>query len=62
MHMELGHLSCDFDPKVKIKGQIIYIFVNASPAKPLQVAIGGFVCPLLICCMEYCTMFRVILT
>ena len=61
MYRVLGHLLCDFDSKVKIKGQIIYLIENASPVKQLQVAIGGFVCPLLMCCMEYCTMFRVTL-
>ena len=34
----LGNISCDFDPKVKVKGQIRYFLVNASPPKTLELA------------------------
>ena len=37
----LGNISCDLDPKVK--GQIMYSLVNASPPKPLDVATSNFV-------------------
>ena len=33
----LGDVSCDLGPKVKVKGQILYFFVNASH-KFLEVA------------------------
>ena len=29
----LGNIPCDLDPKVKIKGQILYFLVNVSPPK-----------------------------
>ena len=38
----LGNISCDLDPKVKVKGQIIYFLVNVSPPKPLEVATSNF--------------------
>ena len=28
----------DLDPKVKVKGQIMYLLVNVSPPKPLNVS------------------------
>ena len=31
----LGDDLCDLDPKVKVKGQIMYFLVNASPHKLL---------------------------
>ena len=31
MSRVLGNISCDFDIKVKDKGQILIFFVNASP-------------------------------
>ena len=42
----------DFDPKVK--GQIMYFHVNASPLKPLDVATLNFV-------PEYATLCRLVL-
>ena len=39
----LGHISCDLDPKVKVKGQIMHFLVNVSPPKRLDVAISNFV-------------------
>ena len=42
--MVLGDVLCDLDPKVKVKGQIMYFIVNASPNKLLEVAISNFAC------------------
>ena len=39
----LGDISCDLDPKVKVKGQIMYFLVNVSPPKRLDVATSNFV-------------------
>ena len=39
----LGNISCNLDPCVKVKGQITYFLVNASPTKPLDVATLNFV-------------------
>ena len=33
---------CDLDPKVKVKGQIMYFLVNTSPHKFLEVATSNF--------------------
>ena len=41
--MVLGNISCDLDPKVKVKGQILYFLVIASPPKPLDVATLNFI-------------------
>ena len=38
MERVLGNISCDLDPKVKVKGQIMYFLVNVSPPKRLDVA------------------------
>ena len=38
----LGNTSCDLDPKVKVKGQIMYFLVNASSPKPLDIATSNF--------------------
>ena len=38
----LGDVSCDLDPRVK--GQIMYFLVNASPFKFLEVATSNFAC------------------
>ena len=38
----LGNLSYDLDPRVK--GQIMYFLVNASPLKLLEVAASKFAC------------------
>ena len=37
----LGNFLCDLDPKVKVKGQILF-FVNASPPKLFVVATSNF--------------------
>ena len=39
----LGNILCDLDPKVKVKGQILYFLVNVSPPKRLDVATSNFV-------------------
>ena len=46
--MVLGNISCDLDPKdidprVKVKGQIMYFFANALSPKPLDVTSSNFV-------------------
>ena len=33
MKRVLGNISCDIDPNVKVKGQIMYFLVNVSPPK-----------------------------
>ena len=35
----LGKISCDLDPKIKVKHQIMYFLVNVSPTKRLDVAL-----------------------
>ena len=35
MERVLSDISCDLDPKVKVKGQIMYFLVNVSPPKRL---------------------------
>ena len=40
----LGAASCDLDSKVKVKGQIMYFLVHASPHKLLVVATSNFAC------------------
>ena len=40
MYRVEGYFLCDFDSKVK--GPIMYFLVNASPPKPLDVAISNF--------------------
>ena len=42
MSRVLGDILCDLDPKVK--GQIMYFLVNASPHKHLEVATSNFAC------------------
>ena len=37
----LGNISCDLDPKVKTKGQIMFFFEYSSP-KALDVATSNF--------------------
>ena len=39
----LGNILCDLDPKVKVKGQMLYFLVNVSPPKRLDVATSNFV-------------------
>ena len=36
--MVLGNISCDLDPKVKVRGKIMYFLVNVLSPKPLGVA------------------------
>ena len=38
----LGDVLCDLDPMFKVKGQIMYFLVNASPHKLLEVATSNF--------------------
>ena len=35
-------VSCDLDPKVKVKGQIMYFLKNASPHNLLEVATSNY--------------------
>ena len=44
MKRVLGDISCDLDPKVKVKGQIMYFLVNASAHKVFKVAASNFAC------------------
>ena len=37
MKRVLGNISCDLDPKVKVKGQILNFLVNASHPKTFYV-------------------------
>ena len=37
MSRVLGDVLCDLDPKVKVKGQIMYFLENASPHNVLEV-------------------------
>ena len=43
MQRVLGNISCDLDPMVKVKGQMLYFLVNVSPPKRLDVATSNFV-------------------
>ena len=42
MSRVLGDVLCDLDPKVNVKGQIMYFLVNTSPHKLLEVATSNF--------------------
>ena len=44
MSRVLGDVLCDLDPKVKVKGQILYFLENASPHVVLEVATSIFAC------------------
>ena len=44
MSRVLGDVSCDLDPKVKVKGQIMYFLEIASPHNDLEVATSNFAC------------------
>ena len=44
MSRVLGNISCDLDPKVKVKGQIMYFLENASLHNVLEVATSNFAC------------------
>ena len=43
MYRVLSSISCDLDPKVKVKDQKLYFLVNVSPPKRLDVATSNFV-------------------
>ena len=43
MSRVLDDVSCDLDPKFKVKGQIIYFLVNTSHTL-LEVATSNFAC------------------
>ena len=43
MERVLGNISCDLDPKVKVKGKIKYFLVNVSPPKPFDATTSNFV-------------------
>ena len=40
--MVLSNISCDLDPEVKVKGQMIYFLSNALFTITLEVAISNF--------------------
>ena len=44
MSRVLGDVLCDLDPKVKVKGQIMYFLVNTSPPELLETATSNFAC------------------
>ena len=44
MSRVFGDVLCDLDPKVKVKGQIMYFLENASPHTVLKVATSNFAC------------------
>ena len=44
MSRVLGDVLRDLDPKVKVKGQIMYFLENASPHNVLKVATSNFAC------------------
>ena len=44
MSKVLGDVLCDLDPKVEVKGQIIYFLEKASPHNVLEVATSNFAC------------------
>ena len=41
--MVLGNISCDLDPEVKVKGQIVHFLENALSPKPSEVATLSFI-------------------
>ena len=43
MYRVLGNITCDLDPKVKVKDQLMYFLVNVSPPKQLDTATSNFV-------------------
>ena len=43
MYKVLGNVSCDLDPKVKVKDQISNFLVNASPPKAFDVVTSNSV-------------------
>ena len=44
MSRVLGDVLFDLDPKVKVKGKILYFLENASPHDVLEVATSNFAC------------------
>ena len=44
MSRVLGDILCKLDPKVKVKGQIMYFLENTSPHNILKVATSNFAC------------------
>ena len=44
MSRVLGDVLCYLDPKVKVKGQILYFLENASSHDVLEVATSNFAC------------------
>ena len=42
MSRVLGDVLCDLDPKVKVKGQIMYLLENASPHNVFEVTTSNF--------------------
>ena len=44
MSRVLGDVLFDLDPKVKVKGQLLYFLENASPHDVLEVATSNFTC------------------
>ena len=44
MSRVLGDVLCDLDPKVKVKGQIMYFLENTSPHNVLKVTTSNFAC------------------
>ena len=44
MSRVLGDVLFDLDPKVKVKGQILYFLENPSPHDVLEVATSNFAC------------------
>ena len=44
MSRVLGDVPCDLDPKVKVKGKIMYFLESASPHSVLEVATSNFAC------------------
>ena len=45
MKWEISNIVCDLDLGIKVKGQIMYFLVNASPPKSLDVATSNFAGP-----------------
>ena len=43
MYRVLGNISCDLDPKVKVKGQTLNFLVNAFPPKAFDVVTSNSV-------------------
>ena len=48
MSRVLGDVLCDLDPKVKVKGEIMYFLENVSPHNVLEVATSNFACHMML--------------